>query len=83
MFNHAEVVKKLIATGGNVNAVENYGNNPLWTAILNPKIDHNIIRALKRAGSDSHSKNKSGKSVEDMAVVIGDPDILDILESDQ
>lgn len=83
MFNQAEVMKTLIATGGDVNAVDNFGNNPLWTAILNPKIDHEIIGALKHAGSDCKVKNKSGKSVEDMAAMIDNLDIIRILENGQ
>ena len=76
-------MKMLIAGGGDVNAADSYGNDPLWTAILNPKIDHDIVRTLKRAGSSSFSKNKSGKSVEDMAAAIENPDVLAILENEK
>jgi len=83
MFNQLETVNALINAGSDANEVDKYGNNPLWTAVLTPNINREIIRALMLARSDCYSINKSGSSAIDMAVAIGDKDILSIMEGGQ
>lgn len=79
MFGQTDVAKAIIAGGGDVNALDRHGNNPLWTAVLNPEADQELIALLVEHGADVRSANNAGRSVQDMAEILADNDILRIV----
>lgn len=81
LFSLTDVATLLINAGADPNALDTHGNNPLWTAVLNPNIDHDLIRLLVQSGSSKASRNKAGRSVMDAAEIIGDESILQALEN--
>jgi len=60
--------KKILEKNPNVNLIDKYGNNSLWTAALNPKKDYDVIKIILQKGADAHHKNKAGRSVLDFAI---------------
>lgn len=45
---------------------DKYGNQPLWTAVMNAEIPIEHIEFLLQKGADKNNKNKSGKSPYDL-----------------
>lgn len=50
-----------------INLTDDYGNEPLWTAVLKPKINYSMIKLLLEYGGDINHKNSSGVTPLDMA----------------
>lgn len=67
--SETDIVRTLLKAGADPNLVDKYGNNALWTAVMNPKPDYNVIRDLYRSGADATRKNNAGRSSVDMAKI--------------
>lgn len=75
MFDFAgELIKK----GASINLVDKYGNDALWTAVLNPRPSMTLIQALVDLGADPRRKNLAGRSSLDMARTKNNKGMLDI-----
>lgn len=63
-----------------VNIVDKYGNNPLWTAVFNARGEYDLVKLFKSYKADSNSKNNVGKTPLDFAKQIEDEELIDILK---
>lgn len=57
-----------------------YGNQPLWTAVMNAKVPLSIIEKLLEKGADPHHKNAVGKSPYDMVLEFNIKELTDLFE---
>ncbi|MBP0583233.1 hypothetical protein J8I29_28155 [Labrys sp. LIt4] len=73
-----DISDNIIAAGCDLELIDKYGNGPLWTAVLNPKPNYELIRKLIELGADKFHKNNAGKSPYDMAIVKGFPEMLSV-----
>lgn len=65
--DYKEIALRIIEGGANVNLTDRYGNTSLWTAVMRPRPDLDIVRAIVRAGGDPHLVNNAGRSPLEMA----------------
>ncbi len=63
-----ELATAIIDREADINLIDRYGNDALWTAVLNPRPSLDLIALLIQKGADPHRKNKAGRSAADMAV---------------
>jgi len=66
--SYHELSCKILQKYPNVNLIDKHGNNSLWTAVLNPKKDWDIIRSIFDLGAAAYHVNKAGRSVLDFAI---------------
>jgi len=66
--SYYDLSRKILQKKPNVNLTDKYGNNSLWTAVLNPKKDYDVIGIILQMGADANHKNKAGRSVLDFAI---------------
>jgi ankyrin repeat protein len=69
------VVRVLLEHGAPVDAVNKYGNAPLWTAVFGSSGGGEIIGLLRAAGADPHQRNAAGRTPLELARMIGNYDI--------
>ena len=74
------LVDILLANGARLDIEDNYGNQALWTAVLNAKIPLEIIDNLLKKGADPLHKNKAGRSPYDMVLNYDIKELTDIFE---
>ena len=66
--NMTDIAKKIIDMFPETLSIEDkYGNQPLWTAVMNAKIPEEDIKYLLKKGADRNHKNKTGSSPLDLA----------------
>jgi uncharacterized protein len=70
-----DVVDALIVAGARVDTTDNYGNSPLWRAVLSSQGDGRVIERLRAAGADPYLANSSGVSPLGLARKIGNYDV--------
>lgn len=71
----------LVEAGAPVDAIDAYGNTPLWRAVFAfPGGDPALIRLLLEAGADPDRKNYSDRSPRDMALTFDRPGIRTVLQ---
>lgn len=75
-----EIVNILLDAGAYVDAVNTFGNTPLWENIMAPTRDTKTIQTLLRHGADARKKNRRGDAPIDVARQIGRDDLVRILE---
>jgi ankyrin repeat protein len=68
-----EIAHALILAGARVDAVDNYGNTPLFRAVFASRGRGDLIRELVRAGADADHKNVHGESAHELAQTISGP----------
>ena len=66
-----EAGKALLAAGADANAVDGYGNGPLWTAVYNDR-EGQFVELLLEAGADPLHANRAGATPVSLARTIGD-----------
>jgi len=74
-----DVARAILKGGGDVTIQNSHGNQPLWTAVFNARVDYRLVKALLEAGADPNHKNKYAKSPLDFAVTIGSSELQKIL----
>lgn len=75
MFGFAE---DLLKKGASTSLIDKYGNDALWTSVLNPRPNIKLIKALVELGANPTRKNLAGRSSLDMARTKNNKAMLDI-----
>lgn len=75
----AQIVEILIQSGADVNALDSFGNTPLWRAIMNDRVDVEVIGILLRNGADPDKANRKGVSPRKLAETLGKAEISRLL----
>jgi ankyrin repeat protein len=70
-----EAARALVEHGATVDAVNSYGNTPLFTAVFNSKGRGELIQLLRSHGADPTARNTSGQSPLGLARLIGNYDV--------
>ncbi|WP_413231149.1 ankyrin repeat domain-containing protein [Methylobacterium ajmalii] len=78
--SYNQIALSLLQKGANPNLIDQYGNNALWTAVMNPKPNYDVIAALFSANADPQHKNAAGRSPLDMARTKKNSKILQIID---
>lgn len=78
-YRNIHIAKLLLKNKADVNINDSYGNNPLWTAVLNARGDYRMAKLFIEYGADALNKNKAGRSPIDFAEQIEDTDMVKIL----
>ena len=65
-----EAADALLEAGASVDAVDQHGNTPLWTATFNSKGRGELIEILRSRGADPGHRNKAGGSPLELARLI-------------
>lgn len=81
--NMTVFAREILAYGGNHSAGDNYGNEPLWTAVFNARGEYDTVDLLIKSGANPNHKNNNGKSPLDFANQIGDEDLILLLGGDK
>ena len=55
-------IDDIVNKGANLHRLDKYGNDALWTAVLNARPSLPLIELLVRRGADPHRKNAAGRS---------------------
>ena len=71
---------KLIAFGAEVDAVNKFGNSPLWVAVINATDDGGVIPLLLESGADPFLTNNYGHSPIETARRIANRDVATFFE---
>ncbi|HVU55802.1 MAG TPA: ankyrin repeat domain-containing protein [Puia sp.] len=70
VYNRYEIAKIIIEHGGRLDILDNYGNEPLWTAVFNVKGKEEklpLVSLFLNNGANKNHKNHAGKSPYDFA----------------
>src|SRR5690606_1547447 len=62
-YNKAKIAKNILSHGGRLDVEDKFGNQPLWTAIINDKGFGNRVELVElfiSAGANPNHKNKTG-----------------------
>jgi ankyrin repeat protein len=65
----------LLAGGARVDAVNSYGNTPLFTAVFNSRGRGELIRLLRHHGADPRHPNNTGQTPAGLARLIANYDV--------
>ncbi len=76
-----EIAMLILNNGGSLNIEDKYGNQPLWTAVVNAKGDYKMVEQFMKFNPDVNHKNQSGKSPLGFAQQINDQSLISILNS--
>jgi uncharacterized protein len=82
LYNCVEIANFILNHGGHLDIPDNYGNQPLWTAIFNVKGRNErlaIVELLLTRGANKNYKNLAGRSPLDFANQVKYGPLLDIL----
>jgi ankyrin repeat protein len=82
VYNYFEIGKMIIENKGRLDIADNFGNQPLWTAIFNVKgkIERvPLVELFLKHGADKYHKNKVGKSPFDLTLT-GQIKLVPLLE---
>ena len=82
-YGNLNVAQLLLDKGADSGVEDNYGNQPLWTAVFNDKgygqrLD--IVRLFRGHGADINHRNKVGKSPLDFATSAGYVQVITLLK---
>ncbi len=75
-----EIVRVLLEAGANVDAIDSFGNTPLWRAVMTASSNLAVIKELIKHGADPYKKNNHGIAPIDIARQSGRDDIVSALE---
>lgn len=77
-----EVLHAMIEKGVDINIRDKYGNNAMWTAVLNCKgRNYEFVEILIKLNPDITTKNNAGRSTLDFVKQINNTKLMDILTS--
>lgn len=70
----------IIDHGGDVNLIDEHGNNALWTATFNARGNYDIVKMFLSASGNHEHKNNHGRSAYDSARQINDQVLLKMFQ---
>jgi ankyrin repeat protein len=70
-----EAARILLDHGAVVDAVNNFGNTPLFVAVFNSRGRGDVIQLLRANGADAHRANNTGQTPVGLARLIGNFDV--------
>lgn len=80
---HSDVTsaRLILVKGGKLNIADENGNTPVWTAVFNSHGNYDMLRLFLEFGGKelARCKNASGKSPFDLASVMGEKTIVELL----
>lgn len=83
VYNYLEITKMILQEGhGRLNIADDYGNQPLWTAIFNVKGKSDrvpIVELFLKYGADKYHRNNVGKCPFDFTERITFSPLLELL----
>ncbi|RFZ83044.1 ankyrin repeat domain-containing protein [Mucilaginibacter terrenus] len=71
-YNRIEIAKILLSNNASLSIADNYGNQPLWTAVFNDKGRNDrreLIELFISHGADKHHQNNVAKSPLDIVKI--------------
>lgn len=77
-----EAVKSLLENNAEIEAKDIFGNTPLWRCVMNNNSNPEIIQLLLKKGASPNNKNNSGNSARDIAIKLGNNQILELFNQD-
>jgi ankyrin repeat protein len=77
---NVDVAKVLLERGAPVDAVNKFGNTPLFTAVFDSRGEGNLIALLRSAGADPQHVNKFGQTPVGLARLIANYDVRRFFE---
>lgn len=83
VYDCFEIANMILKYGGLLSIADDYGNQPLWTAVFNVKGRDGrlpIVELYLMHGADKHYKNKAGRSPADFANQIKYLPLLNVFE---
>ena len=80
LYKNFEIVEAILLKGGDLNIVDIYGKNALWTSVFNARGDFRVVKLLVTYGANIESKNKSNRSPLDFAKQINSKALIEVLE---
>lgn len=83
-YNYFDLARKIIEHGGDLSVEDDYGNQPLWTAVFNVRGDLQklaIVELFLKSGAQKNNKNKAGRSPVDFANQVKDLVLIEMLDS--
>ena len=82
LYPDIPVTKALLEHGGNINIKDNYGNNAFARALFNSKGKYyDMVELFMHYHPDVTSKNRANRSPLDLAHIINDPKLINLLEA--
>jgi uncharacterized protein len=81
-YNRLEISKIILSNKGRLDIEDNYGNQPLWTAVFNVKKDLSgldLVELYLQYGADKNHKNNAGRSPLDFANQVQFAPLLEVL----
>ena len=76
-----EISYLILNRGVYLNSIDNFGNNSLFTAFINPQKNYDLIEKMLKMGADYSHKNRLGKSVSDYAHEYGDQKFIELMDT--
>ena len=70
-----EVAAVLLDSGAAVDALDDWGNTPLWRAVFNSRGEGSMISLLRERGADARHRNDHGKTPLELARTIANHDV--------
>ena len=83
VYNFFEIANMILKNKGKLNIADNYGNQPLWTAIFNVKGKDErlpLVELYLMYGANKNHKNNAGKSPLDFANQVKYQSLLELLD---
>jgi ankyrin repeat protein len=77
---NVEVAEVLLEAGAIVDAVNKYGNTPLFVAVFNSKGRGDVIQLLRQYGANPRRVNGSGQTPVGLARLIANYDVKQFFE---
>ena len=74
-----DIARLLLKNGARVDQPDKHGNEVLWTAVVQPKPDLELIRQIRLAGGDPQHVNLAGRSPMEMAKIKNNAAMIDLL----
>lgn len=80
VYPNMEIAKKLLEKGADINIRDKYGNNAMWTAAFECKGRYyEMVKLFMKYNPDILTKNNVGKSPLDLARIVEDERLANIL----
>jgi ankyrin repeat protein len=76
-----EMVETLIQRGAQIDPKDSFGNTPLWRCVMNTSPNLRIVQTLVRAGANPNSKNNNDVSPLDVARLMDNKEVIEIMSS--